>query len=91
MKGKYLFFGSCACLLCLVIGLIAGALISYRHFNFWFPDEERAEVRAMIEKTREMIAELEEIQKTMDALNREAEKSVTWNHVTLSPRLSDGD
>jgi hypothetical protein len=45
----------------------------------------------MIEKTREMMAEMEEIQKTMDALNKEAEKSVTWNHVTLSPRLSDGD
>jgi hypothetical protein len=71
--------------------MICGSLIERRHFNFWFPDEERAEVRAMIEKAREMMAEMEEIQKTMDALNKEAEKSITWNQMTLRPRLSDGD
>jgi type II secretory pathway component PulM len=91
MKGKYFFFVGCACLLCLVIGMIAGALVSQRHLNFWFPADERAEVCAAIEKARRMMAELEEIQKTIDALNIEAEKSITWNQMKLRVRPSDGD
>jgi cobyrinic acid a,c-diamide synthase len=92
MKGKYLFFASCACLLCFVIGMIAGMFIERRHLNFWFPADERAELHAAIEKAQQMMAELEEIQKTMEVLNKEAEKSITWNDVVvLRPRLSDGD
>jgi hypothetical protein len=91
MKGKHLFLAACACLACLVIGMVAGTLIERRNLDFWFPADERSEVRATIEKARRMMAELEEIQKTMDALNKEAEKSITWNEVTLRPRLSDGD
>jgi len=91
MKDKYFFIAICACLACLVIGMVCGTLIERRHFNFWFPADEREQVRADIEKLRKMLTEMEEIKMAMDALNRETEKSVIWNRVTLRPRLSDGD
>jgi len=91
MKAKHLFWVGCVCLACLVVGMITGSLIERRHFNFWFPADEREQVRADIEKLRKMLTEMEEIKMAMDALNRETEKSVIWNRVTLRPRLSDGD
>jgi hypothetical protein len=91
MKGKHLFLAACACLAFLAIGMVTGSLIERRHLNFWFPPDERAEVRATIEKARRMMAELEEIEWAIETLNWEAEKSMTWNQMKLRVRPSDGD
>lgn len=91
MKGKHLFIACCACLACLVIGMIAGTLIERRHLNFWFPVDERAEVRETIEKARRMMAELEEIRATIEEMNKEAEGSIVWNETLSKVRLSAED
>ena len=91
MKAKYLFLTGCICLGCLVIGMICGTLIERRHFNFWFPPDERVEVQAAIEKARWMMTELEEIENQIKVWNEEKEKSVTWNDVALKMRPNDGD
>jgi hypothetical protein len=71
--------------------MVAGSLIERRHFNFYFPADERAEVRATIEKARRMMAELEEIENQMRLWNREAERLIIWNDMAIRPRLSDGN
>jgi len=91
MKSKHVLIAGLVSLACLVIGMVCGTLIERRHFNFWFPPDERAEIRATIEKARRMMAELEEIERAIEALNWEAERSITWNEMTFMPRLSDGD
>ena len=91
MKAKHLFWVGCACLACLVIGMVCGTLIERRHFNFWFPPDERVEVQAAIEKARLMMAELEEIENQIKVWNEETKKLIIWNQMTLRPRLSDGD
>ena len=91
MKAKHLFWVGCVCLACLVVGMITGSLIERRHFNFWFPPDERVEVQAAIEKARRMMTELEEIENQIKVWNEEKEKSVTWNDVALKMRPNDGD
>ena len=91
MKAKHLFLTGYICLGCLVIGMICGTLIERRHFNFWFPPDERVEVQAAIEKARWMMTELEEIENQIKVWNEEKEKSVTWNDVALKMRPNDGD
>jgi len=91
MKDKYFFIVGCACLICLAIGMVAGTLIERRHFNFWFPADERVEVQATIEKARRMMTELEEIENQIKVWNEETKKLIIWNQMTLRPRLSDGD
>jgi len=91
MKAKHLFWVGCVCLACLAVGMITGSLIERRHFNFWFPPDERVEVQAAIEKARRMMTELEEIENQIKVWNEETKKLIIWNEVVLRPRLSDGD